>query len=155
MTEHSLYALMVAAAGASILGRAGELEAAKTISPIQLIVDNEIVGMLKRLHRGIELSEETLAWEDIQTVTPGGHFLETAHTLRHCRDAFQPRLFLRQSRDGWESKGRPDLIARAQEWYRELMVEAKEPQIPDSMREEMDRIVREADLALAQQQGRG
>jgi len=155
MTEHSLYALMVAAAGASILGRAGELEAAKTFSPIQLIVDNEIAGVLKRLHRGIELSEETLAWEDILAVAPGGHFLETAHTLRHCRDAFQPRLFLRQSRDGWESEGRPDLITRARERYREFIVEAKEPEIPDSIREEMDRIVQEADLALAQQRGRG
>jgi trimethylamine:corrinoid methyltransferase-like protein len=155
MTEHSLYAFMVAAAGASILGRAGELEAAKTISPIQLIVDNEVAGVLKRLHRGIKLSEETLTWEDILAVAPGGHFLETVHTLRYCRDAFQPRLFLRQSRDSWESKGCPDLITRAQERYRELIVEAKESEILDSVREEMDQIVREADLTLAQQRGRG
>ena len=42
MVEHSLYGHMVAAAGAAILGRAGELEAAKTFSPLQLIVDDEI-----------------------------------------------------------------------------------------------------------------
>ena len=154
MMEHSLYAFMVAAVGASIMGRAGELEAAKTISPIQLIVDNEIAEVLKRLHRGIKFSEETLAWEDILAVAPGDHFLETAHTLRHCRDAFQPRLFLRQPRDGWESQGRLDLFARAQERYRALVVEAKEPEILDSLREEMDQIVREADRTLAQRRGR-
>ncbi len=126
-----------------------------TISPIQLIVDNEVVEMLKRLHRGIELSEKTLAWEDILAVAPGGHFLETEYTLKHCRDAFQPRLFLRQSRDDREFKGCPDLITRAQERYRKIIVEAKKVEILDRVREEMARIVREADLTLAQQGDRG
>lgn len=151
MTEHSLYAFMVASAGASILGRAGELEAAMTVSPIQLIVDNEVVGMLKHLHRGITFNAEALAWGDIQAVAPGGHFLETEHTLRHCRDAFQPRLFLRQPRDEWDAIGCPDLITRAQEQYRELIADAKQPEILDSVREEMGRIVQEADLNLVQQ----
>jgi trimethylamine:corrinoid methyltransferase-like protein len=150
MAEHSLYAFMVAAVGASIVGRAGELDAARTISPVQLVIDDEIVGVLRHLWRGVDLGEESLAWEDVLAVPPGGHFLETAHTLRHCRDAFQPGLFLRQSRDVWEAAGRPDLFDRARERSLELIAGVGKTELPDGTREEMERIVREADLALAQ-----
>jgi len=151
MVEHSLYGLMVAAAGAAILGRAGELEAAKTFSPIQLLADDEIVAVLRRLRElqiGLTLEEQSTAWKDILAVSPGGHFLETAHTLLHCRKAFRPVLFSRQSRDAWESEGRKTLIDRARDRYRELLVGVKELDIPGARIEEMKRIVAEADREL-------
>jgi len=153
MVEHSLYGLMVAAAGAAVLGRAGELEAAKTFSPLQLIVDEEIVAVLRRLLQlqgEPTLEEKSTAWEDILAVPPGGHFLESELTLRHCREAFQPKLFVRQSRDAWTSDGGSTLIDRARERGRELLAEAEQPEIPAGRIEEMERIVAEADRALAQ-----
>jgi len=152
MVEHSLYGLMVAAAGAAILGRAGELEAAKTFSPLQLVVDDEIIAALRRLRAlqvGLTLEEESVAWNDIVAVSPGGHFLETKHTLRHCREAFQPKLFFRQSRDAWESGGRRTLIVRARDLCRELLAAPKVLDVPGARLEEMERIVAEADRALA------
>ncbi|UCF98647.1 MAG: trimethylamine methyltransferase family protein [Spirochaetaceae bacterium] len=151
MVEHSVYALMVAAAGASILGRAGELEAAKTFSPLQLIVDDENAGLLRRLSSlqlGFGLDEESLPWEDLLSVAPGGHFLEDEHTLRHCREAFRPGLFLRKSRDEWEAGGGKDLAERARERAMELIAASAAPPIPDSMVEELQRIVAEADRRL-------
>ena len=152
MVEHSLYGLMVAAAGAAILGRAGELEAAKTFSPLQLVVDDEIVAVLRRLRElqiGLTLEDQSMAWEDILAVSPGGHFLETEHTLRHCREAFRPELFSQQSRDAWESEGGKTLIDRARDRYRELLAASKLLDIPGARLEEMDRIVAEAVRALA------
>ena len=152
MVEHSLYGLTVAAAGAAILGRAGELEAAKTFSPVQLVVDDEIVAALRRLRElqvGLTLEEQSSAWKDILAVSPGGHFLETEHTLRHCREAFRPELFSRQSRDAWESGGRKTLVDRAGDRCRGLLAGAKEPEIPGARIEEMKRIVAEADRILA------
>jgi trimethylamine--corrinoid protein Co-methyltransferase len=151
MVEHSVYALMVAAAGASILGRAGELEAAKTFSPIQLIVDDENAGLLRRLRSlqlGFALDGESLAWEDLLNTAPGGHFLENEHTLRHCREAFRPGLFLRESRGEWEAGGRKVLMDRALERYMELIAASTIAPIPDSIAEELQRIVAEADRAL-------
>jgi len=152
MVEHSLYGLMVAAAGAAILGRAGELEAAKTFSPLQLVVDDEIVAALRRLRElqvGLTLEEQSMAWKDILAVSPGGHFLETEHTLRHCREAFQPKLFFRQSRDAWESGGRSKLIDRTRDRCRELLAASGLLDIPGARLDEMDRIVAEADRVLA------
>jgi trimethylamine:corrinoid methyltransferase-like protein len=152
MVEHSLYGFMAAAAGAAILGRAGELEAAKTFSPLQLVVDDEIVAALRRLRKlqvELTLEEQSTAWKDILAVSPGGHFLETEHTLRHCREAFRPELFSRQSRDAWESGGRRTLIDRARDRCRELLAGAKGLDVPGARIEEMKRIVAEADRILA------
>jgi len=151
MVEHSLYGLMVVAAGAAVLGRAGELEAAKTFSPLQLIIDDEIVAVLRRLRQlqgELTLEEKFTAWADILTVPPGGHFLETEHTLRYCRQAFQPALFTCRSRDAWSSEGGKTLIDRARDRSRELLAGAKQPEIAAGRLEEMERIVAEADRAL-------
>jgi len=151
MVEHSLYGLMVAAAGAAVLGRAGELEAAKTFSPLQLIVDDEIVAVLRRLRQlqgELSVKEESTAWEDILAVAPGGYFLETEHTLRYCREAFQPKLFIRRSRDAWSSAGGGTLVDRARERSRELLADARKPEITAGRIEEMERIVAGADRAL-------
>jgi trimethylamine:corrinoid methyltransferase-like protein len=151
MVEHSLYGLMVAASGAVVLGRAGELEAAKTFSPLQLVVDDEIVAVLRRLRRlqgEIDMGEESTAWNDILTVPPGGHFLETEHTLRYCREAFQPGLFVRQSRDAWSAGGRRTLIDRARQRCRELLAASNPPRIDRGTIGAMDRIVADADRTL-------
>jgi trimethylamine:corrinoid methyltransferase-like protein len=152
MVEHSLYGLMVAAAGAVIVGRAGELEAAKTFSPLQLIVDDEIAAALERLRQlqgGLSLEEEATAWQDILAAAPGGHFLETGHTLRHCREAFQPLLFARQSRDAWAAEGEKTLIDRTRDRFRELLCAAGPPEVDSGTIEAMERIVAAADRALA------
>jgi trimethylamine:corrinoid methyltransferase-like protein len=176
MIEHSLYAMTVLRAGASILGRAGELEAARTFSPVQMVIDDEIAGAMKRLGGlSAELEtdesspawEETLAWEDVLAVDPGGHFLESPHTLRHCREAFRPRLFLRQSRDDWQAAGGRHMTDRARLRIQELLGTQpgrplEPPKLPAGaaeaqtaseqslagVQEELRRIVREADRAL-------
>jgi trimethylamine--corrinoid protein Co-methyltransferase len=148
MVEHSMYALMVADAGADILGRAGELEAAKTFSPVQLIVDDEIVAAVKRLQAGVDMDEEALDWEEIWNASPGGHFLEGAHALRHCREQYRPVLFARQARNQWLDAGGSDLLARARVRYGELMGDAA-AELPAAGLEEMDRLVRKADRELA------
>jgi trimethylamine--corrinoid protein Co-methyltransferase len=153
MVEHSLYGLMVAAAGAVVLGRAGELEAAKTFSPLQLIIDDEIaatLGRLRQLQGELAVEEQATAWEDILAVSPGGHFLDSEHTLRHCREAYRPRLFARQSRDAWAGQGAKTLIDRTRDRFRELLAGAGPPDIARGMIEDIERIVAEADRALVQ-----
>jgi trimethylamine:corrinoid methyltransferase-like protein len=74
--------------------------------------------------------------------------LETEHTLRYCREAFQPKLFVRQSRDAWTSDGGSTLIERARDRSRELLAGARGPEITAGRIDEMERIVAEADRAL-------
>jgi len=57
---------------------AGSLEAA--------VIDDEIIGLIKHIVSGYEVSPETLAFDVMQEVIPaGGVFLSETHTVREMR----------------------------------------------------------------------
>jgi trimethylamine--corrinoid protein Co-methyltransferase len=80
----------------------------------QAVIDDEIVGMVMRVLRGVGVTEDTLAVEAIDRVGPGGHFLIDGHTLQFMRsELFHPALADRQNRAAWEAAGGEDSRARA------------------------------------------
>jgi trimethylamine:corrinoid methyltransferase-like protein len=147
--ERTLLGLLTGLARADILGGAGQLEVATAISPLQLCIDAEIAAMIRGLTAGFAVDDETMAWDDLLAVAPGGHFLTTQHTLRHCREGFLPTLFTRLARDTWEAKGTGDLTARARERCRALLSEPPPEAVPEDTRREMAAIVAAADRRLA------
>ncbi len=86
---------MMALSDAAVLGGAGQLETAKTNSPLQLILDNEIFGIAQRLRRGLVVDDETLDIEELmgdpEEIEDG--FIMTDHTLRHFAEVTRPELF--------------------------------------------------------------
>ncbi len=147
-SERSLLSLMVALAGSDILGGAGQVEVATAISPLQLIVDNDLAGMVQQLRAGLSLSDETLAWNDLLNLQPGGHFLNNDHTLMHCRSAFKGRTFVRQSRETWLKKGQVDFLAKAKDIYDEIMAGEHAGLISQEVGQEMAGLVQTADRQL-------
>lgn len=149
MIERSLLGILVAMAGADILGGAGFVEVIAAFSPLQLIIDNEVAGMIRRIVSGLTFDDDTMAWDDLLTASACGHFLETDHTLRHCRDAFRPCTFIRQSREIWAKQGGKDLLARATETYYSMINEKGGARdLREDITKEMDRIVEAADWYL-------
>ena len=57
------------------------------------VMSDEVISVVKRLLRGIELNPETLSSKVIHEVGAGGHFLGTGRTL-NCfkREFWFPRL---------------------------------------------------------------
>jgi trimethylamine:corrinoid methyltransferase-like protein len=148
MADRALLGSVVAMAGADILGGAGQLEVATTISPLQLVIDNEIAGMIRGIVSHANVDEETIAWNDLINTSSVGHFLETEHTLRHCREAFRPRTFYRQTREIWAKQGNKDLLARTMDVYRALREKARKRELAENTTREMDLIVETADSLL-------
>ncbi|MBI4286336.1 MAG: trimethylamine methyltransferase family protein [Chloroflexi bacterium] len=148
MIESSRMAMLIAAAGGDILGGAGQLNVAKAISPVQLIIDNSLTAALKRLNSGVKVDDDTLAFQEILEVAPDGHFMDTKHTLRHCHDALRQDLFLLPPLEIWRSSGGKDLRARAIEEYQELKKKLQPQHLPEEVQKELDRIVRRADENL-------
>ncbi len=80
----------------------GLVSGAEANSPVQLVVDNEYVGALKRLTAGFAVDEETLAWDLLRQRAIGGTFLDAEHTARHFRrEHWQPELFSREPLNAW------------------------------------------------------
>lgn len=146
--EASSLAHMVALSGASVLGGAGQIETAKTINPQQLIIDNDIFGMIRQLKAGFEVNMETSAFDEIMGLTGKESFIDMDHTFRHFRDSYRPRSFVRDSKTNWVSKGRKDIIARATEIYYKVKENYEPVTLPDEILVEMESIVKKADFEL-------
>ena len=113
--EKSLSNLMVATAGADcILLAAGILDSGNSISYEQYVIDNEIAGMVYRTLSGISVNKNTLGYETIEQVGPGGNYVMEEHTVEHMVDEFfYPGLSVRCNFDVWQETGQPDMLSRA------------------------------------------
>jgi len=88
-----------------------------------MVIDNEAVGMVQRTIRGIEVTDETLAIENIHrcAVDPG-HFLGSDETLRVMETEYvYPKLMDRVPADRWQAEGRLDLLERSRMASREIL----------------------------------
>ena len=109
---------------ASVLGGAGQLETAKTVSPLQLIIDNEIFGIAKRIRAGLAVDDETLDWDEVIAgidQDPAFSFLMSEHTFRHYTEAHRPDMFNRDGVTNWERGGSKTLEEKALEKFHAIM----------------------------------
>jgi trimethylamine--corrinoid protein Co-methyltransferase len=120
--------LMVAMAGADYIHlAAGLIDSANSISYEQYVIDNEIIGMIHRILRGIKVNEETMGFDVIEKVGPGGNYVAEDHTIEHMMDEFfYPNLSVRYNFDIWEEKAHPDMLSRANEIVQNILEEGEE-----------------------------
>jgi trimethylamine--corrinoid protein Co-methyltransferase len=120
--------LTVAMTGADCLHlAAGLIDSGNSISYEQFVIDNEIIGMIKRQLAGIKMDEDTLSFDVIQKVGPGGNYVVEDHTIDHMMEEFfYPNLSVRCSFDIWEDRGRPDMLSRAHDLVQRILEEGQE-----------------------------
>jgi len=126
--EKGVSALTVAMSGADYIHlAAGMMDSGNSISYEQFVIDNEVIGMVHRILAGINVNEDTLAFDVIQQVGPGGNFVAEDHTIDHMMDEFfYPELSVRCSFDIWEEQGQPDMLRRAKETVNRILEEGRE-----------------------------
>ena len=81
-----------------------------------LILGDDIIGQALRCVRGIEVTDETLAVDQIAAVCMGGpgHYLGTDETLSRMQsDHVYPSLGNRMSPKEWAEMDKPELLAKA------------------------------------------
>ena len=81
-----------------------------------LILGDDLIGQALRCVRGIEVTEETLALDQMREVCLGGpgHYLGTDQTLSRMElDHVYPKLANRSSPKEWDELGKPDLVRKA------------------------------------------
>jgi trimethylamine--corrinoid protein Co-methyltransferase len=94
-----------------IYDAAGSLESSLSASYAKLMLDDDLMGAVRRVASGIEVSEDTLATDVIESAAAHGSYLGHPHTLDHFRrEHFFPEIFLRGGR---RSAGSADLVGKA------------------------------------------
>jgi len=152
MVEKSLMPAMLDLAGSDIQYGCGRLGGPTAASPVQMIIDDEIFSIIEKSNGKIPVNEDTLALEEILENAPDGEFVSTPHTLKYCRDNIRPGLFVANTMDQWEAKGRKSLYERAVEKYNELKKNLQPQVLPEEVKREMAGVVKHADEKLAGRQ---
>ena len=121
--ESAITSLLCALAGANFIhDAAGLMEFALTVCYEKFVIDNDILGMVMRAVEGIKVDDDSLAFDLIKQVGPGGNFVTAKHTRRFMRsEHYQPSVSDRNSREEWEARGRQTTWERAAERVREIM----------------------------------
>ena len=116
----------------------------------QIVVDDEIACLCKRIRDGIDMSEAKNYFDDIKDVKPGGHFLTQMNTAMACRSAefLAPSLSDRDTYDKWDELGRPDMYDKARERVEEILASPQKNPLPDDVIGILEDIMRRADVAL-------
>jgi trimethylamine--corrinoid protein Co-methyltransferase len=143
--ERMLQAVPMSLAGVNFIHLAfGMIGQLLTSSYEQAVIDNEIFMAAFELTRGIEVSVETLAVEQIKAVGPGGQFLTHPFTrANYRRHQWQPKLTARLGWEQWQKVyGGMDMRQRANEAARKIL-EAHHPRLLDPEQEaELERMAR-------------
>lgn len=137
--------LMSALAGANMIYGLGMIDLGMTLDCAQLVVDNEIARMVRKVLEGIPVCDETMAVDVIRSVGAGGHFLSAAHTRKHMRAAQSHAVLLDRSPYGkWDSNGRTTLAERALEETRRILETHKPTPLSQTVSDGLRKIIMDA-----------
>ena len=123
--EKGITELLSALAGANLIyeaaGMYGSLLAASKES---FVLDNDLIGSVLRASRGIEISQDALAFDVIRDVCLDGpgHFLGSGQTLgRMESDYYYPAMADRDTPQAWADAGTRPLLQRARQTTRAIL----------------------------------
>jgi len=111
-----------------VLHAAGILSSYLAFSYEKFILDDEMCGMVRRAQRKIVVDADTLAYDVIASVGPGGNFLTEDHTFERCRSEFWlPDVSDRAGLHAWMNNGRENADVRAQRRWQALLAAHEDP----------------------------
>lgn len=121
---------------------AGWLEGGLTASFEKLILDAEMLQMMRSFLQPILVDEESMAVSTIGEVGPGGHFFGTGHTLARFEKAFyEPMLSDWRNFENWSESGAKSGTERANLIWKELLRTYEQPPLDPAIAEELDAFV--------------
>jgi len=119
--EGSLSCFFSALTGGDLCHDVGYTESGLTGSIFQTAMMDEAIGYSRRITRGIEVNEDTLAVEVINRVGPNGHYLKDEHTRRYFKSEFwYPNSCDRSSFEDWDMMGRLTMRDRVIDRVRDI-----------------------------------
>jgi len=140
--ETMITGLAHAANGVNIVWGAGNLESTLCMSAEKLVIDDEIIGAIRRYVRGIEVNEETLALDLIRELGHQPDYLWNEHTVAHFQEEIRhSHLAVRCKREAWENQGSRAWDERAADRVQEILRQPEVAHVTPEQERELARIV--------------
>jgi trimethylamine--corrinoid protein Co-methyltransferase len=146
MIEGSISVFMSALTSGDLCHDVGYTESAMTGSLFQLCAMDEAIGYSRRITRGIEVNDDTLAVQVINQVGPNNHYLRQPHTRRYYKtEYFYPKLLDRQDFENWASTGSLTMKDRTIARVRDILATYKPSPIKPETEKVIHRVLEEAE----------
>jgi trimethylamine--corrinoid protein Co-methyltransferase len=139
-SEGMLTGLACALAGADSMLAFGLIDGAETVSLAKIIMDCDVVGMIRRFVRDDPVDATTALTADVASAGVGGHFLGLKSTRQFYRagEIWQPRVFQRGT---YETHAGRALAQDAADRARELLATHAVLPLADDVVAEIDRVI--------------
>ena len=136
-------------AGTNLIYGAGMLDSGLIFSYAQLVIDNDIFKMIRKMMQGVLVDDENLAVDIIKSVGPGGDFLMQDHTMKYMRTLpSAPNLIERNNRENWLASGGKGLAERAAERAAEILANHTPEPLSDDAKSALRKIVEESEAEM-------
>ena len=133
-------------AGTNLIYGAGMLDSGLIFSYAQLVIDNDIFKMIRKVMQGMHIDDENLAVDIIKSVGPGGDFLMQDHTMKYMRTLpSAPNIIYRGNRENWLADGGKELAEKAAEKAADILANHKPVPLSDEAKSALRSIVENSD----------
>jgi trimethylamine--corrinoid protein Co-methyltransferase len=132
-----------------VLHAAGWMEGGLTVGFEKFVLDCDQLGGMASFARGLDMSENAQAMDELLVHTPGEHHLGTAHTLANFEHAFYRTTTADNSSfEQWSAEGSLDAATRANAIWKQTLADFEAPPLDDGIGHELAEFVehRTADL---------
>lgn len=122
--EKAITTVTAALAGGNMISHyPGMLGSLMGMSFEGMVIDDDMIGNIMRVVRGIEVTDETLSYDVIKdTVYGEGHFLNQGQTLQLMKSEYlYPELADRRTPGEWEDSGKEDILELAREKTQKIL----------------------------------
>jgi trimethylamine--corrinoid protein Co-methyltransferase len=121
---------------------AGWMEGGLHASYEKMILDAELLGMVEAFLDPVVVDEDSLGFDAIREVGPGGHFFGAEHTQSRYKTAFhKPMLSDWRNFETWEEAGSPEVPSKANRIWKELLASYEPPPMDPAVAEELEAFV--------------
>ena len=147
-------AMMAALVGANMISGAGMLDFETCQSLEKLVVDAEMIALAKRTVSGIELRDQPIALDIIQSMGHSGDYLSNPHTRKWYREEMYlpTEIIDRGSMDAWEQGGSKSTFERAIDRVDLLLGEYEGPYLSQDVSQELKNITQAAASGFGMQE---
>jgi trimethylamine:corrinoid methyltransferase-like protein len=132
-------------AGTNLIHQVGCIDGGRTGSLSSLVMCDEIIGMIKQIGKGIQVTDETLALDILKEVGPGGEFLSHDHTYDHWKEWFRPTIIDRSNFEIWTDSGSKTYNNRLEPEVDRILEEHAPEPLDENIVQEMKKIINLAD----------
>jgi trimethylamine--corrinoid protein Co-methyltransferase len=121
---------------------AGWMEGGLHASFEKMVIDADLLHMASAALDPFVVDADTLAFDAIAEVGPGGHFFGTAHTQARFRSEFyRPLVSDWRNFETWADAGSPDAAGKANRLVTAFLTEYQPPAMDDTIRDELTEFV--------------